>query len=497
MNEDSTPKSTDFRRYDGAPDEDLLRAYAQKGDLVDVCVADRAFYMAGRLDALLTEAITTVLNAVLHHPKFQQLEAAWRGLQYLIDVEADYDEDLRTKIKVLNLSWKDLGKDLTRSIEFDQSHIFQRIYSDEFDMAGGEPFGLLVGNYAVSHRATPGQPFSDIEVLDNMSDVAAAAFCPFVVAAKPSLFGLDSFADLNYPLDLSTIFSQAEYTNWRQLRDKESSRFIGVLLPEIRLRRGYRAGGERSAPSEFYETVDGSADTYLWGHPGFAFGSVVVRAFANTSWFADIRGGTHEFGEGGVVTGLSYEPCLTGRYKVTEQAATRTMIDDRQERVLAQLGFIPLCSYQDIERSVFYSNNSLHRPPDYRQKSAQVNASMSAMLQYMLCVSRFAHYVKIIGRDKIGTFTGPEDCQRILQNWLNQYTIDSDSESSELRARYPLSSSKVDVKNKVGSPGCFTCVIHLQPHFQLDQLVSSIRLVTELTGGETLDMAVNPAMRVM
>lgn len=484
-------------KKDNVPDEKLLREVARSGGLLGAPVADRAHFVAGRLDALLTEAIATVLNAVLHHPDFQNLEAAWRGLQYLIDVEADYDEDLRTQVKVLNISWKELGKDLTRSIEFDQSQIFQRIYSDEFDMAGGEPYGLLIGNYSVSHRAVPGQPFSDVEVLGHMADVAAAAFCPFVVSAKAALFGLDSFADLSYPTDLATIFNQAEYSTWRQLRDQESSRFVGVLLPEMRLRRGYRSGGQRPTPSEFNEALDASTDTYLWGHPGYAFGSVVVRAFANTAWFADIRGGTHEFGEGGVVTGLNYEPCFAGRYKVTEQAATRTLIDDQQERVLAQLGFIPLCSYQDIERSVFYSNNSLHQPPEYKNKSAQVNANMSAMLQYMLCVSRFAHYVKVIGRDKIGTFTGPEDCQRILQNWLNQYTVDSNSESAELRARYPLSSSKVDVKNRVGSPGCFTCVIHLQPHFQLDQLVSSIRLVTELTGGDTIDMAVNPAFRVM
>lgn len=432
---------------------------------------------------LLSKAINRQLDEVLHHPRFQQLEASWRGLQYLASVEASYDESLSVKIKVFNASWLEVGKDLTRAIEFDQSQLFQHIYSKEFDTPGGEPYGVLLGDYKISHRARPDVPFSDIEVMQHISDVATAALCPYISSISPSLFGLDSLRELVQPLDFDQIFKQQEYYAWNKLRRYEGSRFVGLMVGDVLVREPYADDNTRREDFFYQERVDDPDKDMLWGNACYAFGSVLVRAFANTGWFADIRGGTHKFGEGGVVRQLRYASNRFEQNDLSSTAATNIMIDDFLERELSELGFIPLCSYHSVEKSVFYSNNSLHEPKKYKTSIATANAKLSSMIQYMMCVSRFGHFVKMLGRNKVGSFIGPEECQRVFQNWLNQYVTSGEANSSELKARYPLSMGKVDIKEKPGNPGYYSCVMHLQPHFQLDQLVSSIQLVTELAVG--------------
>ncbi len=431
----------------------------------------------------ISKMINRQLDEVLHHSSVKKLEASWRGLQYLTDIESDYDENLTIKIKVLNVGWKELGKDLTRAIEFDQSNIFKRIYSDEFDTPGGEPFGVILGDYSVTHRPRSGITTNDVEVIKQMSDISTAALCPFITAVDSSLFGLDSLRELGYPLDLSAVFKQKEYFLWNKLRDYESTRFVGLTLPNMLMRHPYDDDNTRQEKFNYCERIDNPDKDLLWGNSCYAFGSVLIRAFANTGWFADIRGGVHDFGEGGVVRHLNYAKNRFEKNNISPRPSTNTQVDDFLERELSDLGFIPLCSYHSVENSVFYSNSSLHKSNEYTSEIATANAKLSAMIQYMMCVSRFGHYVKVIGRDKIGSFMSPEECQRIFQNWLNQYTTSSDTNSSELKARYPLSMSKVEVKEKAGSPGYYSCIMHLQPHFQLDQLVSSIRLITELAVG--------------
>jgi type VI secretion system protein ImpD len=431
----------------------------------------------------IDELIARQVDAVLHHPEFQRLEASWRGLEYLTDAEADYDENLSVKIKVLNVSWLELGKDLTRAIEFDQSNFFKRVYSEEFDQPGGEPFGVLIGDYYVSHKNRKNTPFNDVEVLAHIASTATAALCPFITGASPALFGLDNARELGYPIDATAVFEQTEYASWKSLRSNQNSRFIGLTLPNILMRQAYEDDHSRAEPITYRETVTNPEQHLCWGNSAFAFGSILIRAFANTGWFADIRGGEHNFGEGGVVKALHY-----GRHRFQakhnlQQPATNCQVDDYLERELNDLGFIPLCSYHSKQSSVFFSNSSLHEPAEHSTEIARANAKLSAMIQYMLCVSRFGHYIKVMGRDKVGSFTSPEECQRIFQNWLNQYTTSSETGSTELKARYPLSASKVEISEKTGSPGFFNCVMHLQPHFQLDQLVSSIKLVTELALG--------------
>lgn len=430
--------------------------------------------------------IAAAVNEILHHPKFQALESAWRGLRHVVNTQSDYDERLAVKIKVLHITWLELARDVTRAIEFDQSNIYQRLYSDEFDTPGGEPFGVVLANYKISHKAHQGAVADDVAVLRETSAVAAAALCPFIFGADAKLFGLNRFSEMAPTLDLDTLFQQAEYTAWRALRAQENSRFLGVTLPETLMRLPYAVDGTRNDPVVFEEQTE-TMDAYLWGNACFAFGGILVRAFANTGWFADIRGGEHAFGEGGVVRFLQYATHSLGpsvdNFSVDfTRSATQVRLDDLMERKLAQHGLVPLCSYAGFGVSVFYSNSSLHMA-DTKVTSEihAINSRMSAMLQYILCAARFGHYIKVIGREKVGSVVSAEECQRIFQNWLNQYTTASEAGSESLKAKYPLGESNVRISQVPGRIGIFNCIIHLKPHFQLDQLISSIQIVTELS----------------
>ncbi|MGK0441355.1 MAG: type VI secretion system protein ImpD [Pseudohongiellaceae bacterium] len=440
-------------------------------------------YMIDAAIVRIDKKMNQQMDEIIHHERFKALEASWRGLEYLVDTEADYDQELTVKIKMMSVSWREMSKDVSRAIEFDQSQLFQRIYSDEFDTPGGEPFGVLLGDYKLSHRIRPGSIISDVDVIREISLVATAALCPFISSVDSSLFGLDDFDGFDCPVDLHKVFDQTEYTKWQSLRKTESTRFVGLALPDVLMREPYRADGTYSEAFIYKETSTHTERDYLWGNACYAFGGILIRAFANTGWFADIRGGVHEFGEGGVVRQLNYAGFDTDPRNITSRHATRIQVDDYLERDLSDLGFIPLCSYHTVKNSAFYSNSSLHSPPDYNSHIANSNARLSAMIQYMLCVSRFGHYIKVIGRDKIGNLASAKDCERVFQDWLNQYTTASDDSSPVLKARYPLAESKVEIHDQPGRPGYFSCVIHLKPHFQLDQLVSSIKLVTELAVG--------------
>lgn len=429
--------------------------------------------------------INEQLDAILHHPRFQRLEASWRGLHYLASVEAEYDEELSVKIRVLNVSWSELAKDVTRALEFDQSQLFRKIYSSEFDMPGGEPFGVMLGDYEIAHGTTPGVPVPDTEVLQEIARVAMAALCPFVANASSALLGLDSFRELTQPLDLDALFRQTEYRRWSTLRRDTHSRFLALTVPRVLMRAPYDNDGTRLEGIQYREDTHSDPEDYLWGSACYALGGVILRAYANTGWFADLRGGPHEFGEGGMVPDLEYVPLAVDRERLGRRFATEVMLDDFTERALSDAGLIPLCSYHTAERSVFYSTSSLHDPPDEGSEMARLNARLSAMLQYVLCVSRFGHYIKVIGREKVGRFATAEELQQMLQDWLHKYTTSNESASASLKARYPLAASRVEVSERPGDPGHFNCVVHLQPHFQLDQLVSTIRLVTEIAVGPT------------
>lgn len=429
------------------------------------------------LDALLGAQV----DAILHHPRFQRLEASWRGLEYLTSQVESTDE---VKVRVLNVSWNEVARDLEKAIEFDQSALFNKVYNEEFGSPGGEPFGALLGDYTVRHRPGPDHPTDDIAVLQGLSQVAAAAFAPFVASADPAFFGLNSFTELGRPFDLSGTFRQTEYLRWRSFRETEDARFVGLTLPRVLMRLPYEDDGSRTDNFRYAEEVEGPDNTrYLWGNAVYAFGAVLARAFRESGWLANIHGVQRGVESGGVVTGLPLHCFGTDAVGVAPKYATDVLITDHQEKELGELGFIPLCHCKDTEWSAFYGSASVQSPKQYDRTPATINARLSATLQYIFCASRFAHYLKVIGRDKVGTFQDPEECETYLHRWLLNYTTGAEDATLESKAKYPLREARVQVRELPGKPGCYLGVFHLRPHFQLDHVTSGIKLVTELAPG--------------
>jgi len=430
------------------------------------------------IDRLLTDQT----NAILHHDRFQRLEASWRGLAYLLE-SVDPDENI--KVRVLDCSWKDLERDFERATEFDQSQVFKKIYESEFGMPGGEPFGLLLGDYYVRPGPRRGHPHDDMGVLTSMSQVAAAAFCPFVTSAHPSMFGLDSFTELEQPINLESTFTQHEFDAWNRFRNKPESRFTGLTAPRVLMRLPYEDDGTRVDGFRFEENVETpDRSRYLWGNACFAFGAVAARAFATYGWPADVRGVQRDVEAGGLVTGLPVHNFGTDSDGIALKSSTEVNITDNQDKELGDLGFLPICACKDTEYSAFFGSHSCQKPKVYDRVPATVNARLSSMLQYMLCVGRFAHYIKVMARDKIGSVTRAEDLEDHLNQWLQQYCVVDPKASFEQKASYPLREGQVQITSQPGKPGSFSCVVHLRPHFQLDQLVSSVKLVTELAPGK-------------
>ncbi|MDV2078925.1 type VI secretion system contractile sheath large subunit [Marinobacter xestospongiae] len=429
-----------------------------------------------KLDRLLNAQ----LNEILHHPEFQDLEANWRGVSLLVEQAALDDRQDAVRIKVLDASWETVAADLNRAIEFDQSRLFAKVYSQEFGSPGGEPFGLLLGTYSVSHRTRGG--VANLDTLRELAQVAAAAFSPLILNAAPSFFGVDNYSELTGVQDLESHFSQVELTGWRSLREVEDARFLGLAVPRMLMRPPHRELGEGAEAFGFLEHRQVTDKDYLWGPACFAFGTVAIRAFCESGWFSHIRG----FRAGRVAHGtVDNMPEISdinrsGRLFPTRQAVD-WQISDRMEKALAEEGFLPLVPLPNTPMLVFHSVPSIQQPKSYELLAANVSAKLSAMLHYILCVSRFAHYLKVMGRDRVGGYRTPEECESQLQRWIHGYTMATEGASDELRARFPLRDAKVSVKARAGEPGKYYSIIHLQPHFQLDQLVTGMRLITELT----------------
>ncbi|MEQ8788324.1 MAG: type VI secretion system contractile sheath large subunit [Pirellulaceae bacterium] len=429
--------------------------------------------------AAIDRVLGRQLNAVLHHPRFQKLEASWRGLQYLT---RQLDPQSHVHLRVLNVSWSALLRDFDRAIEFDQSQLFRKVYSQEFGTSGGEPFSVLLGDYSIRRQPQPGAPTDDIEGLRQVSQVAAAAFCPFIASVDPTMFGLDSFGELERPMDLRRIFRQPEYIKWRRLREAEDSRFLGLTLPRILMRLPYRNDGSRADAFTFEEDVAGEdASKYLWGAAVYAFGAVLLRAFRQSGWLADIRGVRQDADGGGLAPGLPTPFFRTDRPGIAARFSTDFIISPELEHDLCQLGFLPLCVCPDGDAAAFYSNSSIQLAKKFDSEFATANAKISSMLQYLLCVSRVAHFVKVIGRAKVGSFLEPSQCESFLNEWLHRYVMQNDDATAEIKAKYPLRDANVQVRAYPGKPGSYYCIIRMQPHFQFDELATSIQLTTELT----------------
>lgn len=460
-------------------DAERLQIWLGKADLGGI-EAESLSRELGRGIARLDAMIARQVNAILHHPRFQQLEASWRGLWYLtgqakqgIEASDEDGEKANLKIRILHLPKRELMADLQRALEFDQSQIFRKVYEAEFGTPGGEPFGVLLGDYAISNHP------EDMELLDKMSEVAAAAFAPFIASADPGLLGLDDFSRLEQPGELAQEFSNVKYVKWRSLRDSENTRFVGLVLPRVLMRAPYVFDGSRVDGFRFREEVEAARPhNYLWGNAGYAFGSVLIRAFCSAGWFAEIRGFERGVVGGGLVTGLCSHSFGTDARAVATKFSTDVAINEVQEQELSGQGLIPLCPCKDTEYSVFFSNPSVHKPKKYDDLTATTNARISSMLQYVFCVSRFAHYLKVLERDKIGSLNESTELENHLNRWIQQYVAADEHASPETKARYPLRKAQVEVRPVPGSGGGYRLTIHLLPHSQLDQLSATIKLIT-------------------
>jgi type VI secretion system ImpC/EvpB family protein len=426
------------------------------------------------IDAILSDQV----NAILHAEPFRNLEGIWRGTRYLV---AAADGVAGAKIRILTASWVDLVRDLERAADFDRSELFEKIYSQEFGMPGGEPFGLLIGDYFLTHRRSSHHSTDDVAALKALAAVAAAAFAPFITGCDPSILGFESFRDLTGEVALDTVFQQAEYIRWQSLRQVEDARFLGLCLPKILMRRPWWDDPSRAAPFRFREDREYEADNgYLWGNAAFAFAGIAIRAFGQSGWFAELRGARRGELTAGLVGDLPLDSFTTDRPEIAFKHAADVAIPDRQERVLSDLGFIPLSAAEHTPHTVFYSNQSLNQPRRYSTTAATTNARLSSMLQYVLCVGRFAHTIKVIGRDRIGSFTTPEECQTAMQKWLTEYVNANPNASLDQRVKFPLREGRVTVTEMAGRPGVFKMEMYLRPHLQLDDISTGIRLTTEL-----------------
>lgn len=418
--------------------------------------------------AQIDHLISLQLNEVLHNAQFQKLESTWRGLKYLLDQS---ETGTQLKIRILNASKKDLLRDLQRAPEFDQSAMFKKVYEEEYGIFGGEPFGALVGDYEFSKHP------EDLELLEKVSQVAASAHAPFLSAASPELLNMDSFTNLDQPRDIGKIFDSTEYAKWKGFRESEDSKYVCLTCPRVLMRLPY---GRDTAPVEgfnFEEGVDGTDHSkYLWGNSAFALASKMTQAFATYGWCVAIRG----VEGGGLVDGLPSHTFRTDEGDVALKCPTEIAITDRREKELADQGLVSLVHCKGTDKAAFFSIQSCNKPKLYDSDAATANARISAQLPYMMATCRFAHYLKAMMRDKIGGFMSREDCWQFLNRWISQYVTEDDTATQATKAKYPLREARIDVEEVKGKPGVYRAVAFLRPHFQLDELNVSLRLVAEL-----------------
>ncbi len=423
----------------------------------------------------LDDALSKQLAAVLQHPDLQKLEGSYRGLRHLV---FSSETSSKLKIKVMSATKAEVAKDLAKAIEFDQSALFKKLYEAEYGSPGGEPYGALVGDYEFANHP------DDLEMLGSLSNVAAAAFCPFISAASPKLMGFDSWTDLSKPRDLEKIFDSVEYVQWSSFRESEDSRFVVLTLPRVLSRLPY---GAATKPIEEFDFEEVELDEkgrskpvanskYTWMNAAYVLGTKMTDAFAQFGWCTAIRGAEG----GGKVEGLPAHIFMSDDGDPDLKCPTEIGITDRREAELDKLGFLTLCHYKNTDYAVFFGSASAQKPKKYDRPEATSNAAISARITYLLAASRFAHYIKVIARDKIGSFAEASDVEAQLQRWILNYINANPDAGQALKSRYPLSEAKVTVSEIPGRPGSYNAIFWLRPWLQLEELTTSLRMVARI-----------------
>ena len=425
--------------------------------------------------AALDKVLSRQLAAILHNADFQKLEGSWRGLHHLV---MNSETSARLKIKVLNVSKRELFKDVDKAVEFDQSQIFKKLYENEFGSPGGEPYATLIGDYEFTNHP------EDVELLSKMSNVAAAAFCPFVAAAAPSLFGFERWDEMSKPRDLEKIFETIEYTKWKSYRESEDSRFVTLVMPRVLARLPYGANTKPIEEFNFEEVeldATGKAkpvahDHYTWMNASFVLGTKLTDAFSKYGFCTAIRGAEG----GGKVEGLPAHVFTSDDGDSDLKCPTEIGITDRREAELGKLGFLPLCHYKNTDYAVFFGAQTTQKPKKYDRPEATANAAISARLPYIMATSRFAHYLKVMARDKIGSFMEVSDCEAWLNRWIKNYVNSNENAGQEMKAKFPLREAKVSVAEIPGKPGSYNAVAWMRPWLQFEELSASMRMVASI-----------------
>lgn len=474
----------------GAELADFLHGQLSRGDALKAWFGDRLTGLLAKggdrlraaLDRDIAEidaAISEQLDALLHHPRFRALEGRWRGLSWLI---SGIEPGRRIKVRLLPVSWAELCRDFERALEFDQSITFRRIYEEEFGTPGGEPYGLMVIDHPIRHRAAPGATTDDIGGLAQLSAVAAAAFMPTILSLDPSVLDVDTYSDLEGVRDVTAPLRGPEHLRWRSLSTRSDMRFVAITLPRLLARRPWMDEPGRLDRFRYSEHAP-TADTRVWMNAGFAFAACAVRAFAENNWPADVRGAEIDRVGGGLVADLPAEPFASGPPHAWPRKAIEYQFNFRQEHALVDAGLLPVGVLPFGPELVFGASRSMQAPATYigtNAAAADANARLSSQINSMLCAARFAHLLKVMGRDMVGAFRTSDEIERQLNSWLQGYVNTNINSTTDSRARFPLIEGSVQVRERLEKPGVFGCTMHLRPHYQLDDVSTAFHLVTEL-----------------
>jgi type VI secretion system protein ImpC len=446
-----------------------VRTLAEQALSATALVSDDVVKSITAIIAEIDKKLSEQINKIMHHEDFKKLEGTWRGLYHLV---SNTETDEMLKIRVFNISKKEVGATIKKfkGTAWDQSPLFKKLYEDEFGSPGGQPYGALIGDYYFDHSPP------DVEILSGMAQISAAAHAPFISASAPSLFQMESWQELSNPRDLTKIFQSPEYAPWRSLRDSDDSRYIGLAMPRFLSRIPYGAKTNPVEEFAFEEDTEGADhNKYVWANAAFAMGTNITRSFKLYGWCARIRGAE----SGGMLEGLPCHTFPTDDGGVDMKCPTEIAITDRREAELAKNGMMPLSHWKNTDYAVFVGAQSLQKPAVYDDVDATANANLAARLPYLFATCRFAHYLKCLVRDKIGSFKERADMQIWLNNWIKNYVVKGNASEID-KAKCPLADAEVTVEEVKGNPGYYTSKFFLRPHYQLEGLTVSLRLVSKL-----------------